>query len=336
MEDNGWSEHVAIKYVKTFLTGKAADWFKLEVRPCLTRGTTWKDFFKMFEENYLGAADRQRTRRLVNEYKQGQYETVSTFIPGFKRLLYLLNPDLSDAEIVERVTEKLRPKYRKIICEKEPKTLRELRDVCRRLEAGLEACRDHQSGNKQTQDNRSNQRNNNPNSRPRTSQETNQEKSNKQEKDVSLVCSRCDYKGHKSNQCYAKKKRDGTILPNVKNAVLSRPEGDREFFIEQTSDDEGVITIQHPPNCAAILVNNASTSVYTPSMQKEIRCNGISILGIVDTGGQVSLISSSTVSEHNFPISNNTMDLLSADGKIFQSPGFISVDVSLRIGRVEK
>lgn len=142
IEDNGWSEQVAIKYVTTFLSGKAVDWYKLEVRPVLTNQTTWQDFFSFFEANFLGAADRQRTRSLVNDTKQGQNETVSTFIPGFKRLLYLFYSDFSETEIVERVTEKLRPEYLRVICEKEPKTLTQLRDVCRRLEAGIDAARE--------------------------------------------------------------------------------------------------------------------------------------------------------------------------------------------------
>lgn len=63
MEDNCWSEITGIYYFKHFLKDDAASWFKLQAKPKLNANSSWQDLYKLFEENYLGRAERDRLTR---------------------------------------------------------------------------------------------------------------------------------------------------------------------------------------------------------------------------------------------------------------------------------
>lgn len=223
VEDNGWSERSTLKYIKTFLIEDAASWFKLEVRPVLTDQSSWADFYRLFEENFLGVADRQRTRRMVNEAEQKEGESVSTFIPNIRRLLFLMDPDMSELEQVGRIAEKLRSAYQRIVAEREPQTVKQLRDICRRVEAGMDAERIRQL---KTHPARTNVKAND-----KSNDKVNDKKG--EWKELSQVkCYKCQRMGHFARDCASPSSDKHS---SAVQKVTTR-------FENETSDDEDVFT----------------------------------------------------------------------------------------------
>lgn len=112
---NGWSDHLAVKYLPTFLSKAAKDWYFTEVRPRLTPDTRWSQVHEMFTNNYFGEADYVELSRAIEKASQRPDEKAANFIPRVRRLLQMLSPDTSEIEIVRKLKEKLRPEYRQLV-----------------------------------------------------------------------------------------------------------------------------------------------------------------------------------------------------------------------------
>lgn len=133
---NGWSDHIAIKYLPTFLSGPAKDWYITEVKPYVDITTKWYSVYKYFVANYLGDRDYEELMLAIENTKQRAGESISNFMPRIRRLILLLNPYISETEQLRQLKSKILPHYRKLVAFSDPKTLSEFRTSCLKIEAG--------------------------------------------------------------------------------------------------------------------------------------------------------------------------------------------------------
>jgi len=144
-ESNGWNDTIAVKYFKTWLIGPAKDWYVKEVRPYITKTTKWSDIYEKFKEQYL-VTGMLKLQHFVNNVVQRSDEPIELFIPRYRRALQMLHPLISQAELVRKIIEKLRPEYKKDVILYNPSTVMELHQYCVRIEMGLTAQRGSDSG----------------------------------------------------------------------------------------------------------------------------------------------------------------------------------------------
>lgn len=135
IEDNCWNDQTAKYYFKHFLKGEASLWFKFSVRPKLKEDSTFDTIYKLFEFQFLGRAEKERVTLLLDSLRMKSDERVSTFVPKIQQYLYILNPNLTEIEIVHTIERKLRANYADAIIDAEPKTVKELMHACRKAEA---------------------------------------------------------------------------------------------------------------------------------------------------------------------------------------------------------
>ena len=148
IESNGWNDKIIVKYFKTFLSGSAKDWFVTEVRPNITRDTTWLDIYDRFKAQYL-VTDLIKMQNYVDNMYQRPGESTELFIPRVRRALQMLQPQITQEELVRRITDKLRPEYRKDAILRNPSTVMDLHQFCVRIEMGLttQRSRNREGGN---------------------------------------------------------------------------------------------------------------------------------------------------------------------------------------------
>lgn len=212
IEDNKWNEATAVYYFKHFLTGDAATWYKISVRPKIQPGWRWSNLDEVFAANFLGRVEIDRTRLLLNNLIMKKEDRVSTFIPLVQKYLNVVEPGLSEKQIVSQVSSKLRPAYAQAIVEKDPQTIDELRDACRTVEAVMDL------------------------------QDTFSKTSIRGREDVSgstVKCYRCDRKGHIAKNCSASSKADGSRCNEPKRSQVGFVGAATD---EDCSDDEVVVT----------------------------------------------------------------------------------------------
>jgi len=112
---NGWSDLIAVKYLPTFLIKSAKDWYFTEIRPFITPNTKWLEVAEAFSRNYLGESDYEQLSQAVDNARQRPGESVSNFIPRFRRLILLLTPDLTEKEQLRQLKSRLRPEYKPLV-----------------------------------------------------------------------------------------------------------------------------------------------------------------------------------------------------------------------------
>lgn len=134
---NGWSDAIAIKYLPTFLTKSAKDWYFTEVKPALRADAQWYQIHTLFIENYVGPSDYSSLSQAIDNARQRPGENVSNFIPRLRRLLLMLTPGLPESTQLEHIKSKLRPEYKPLLEFSSPKTIHNLREACLRIEAGF-------------------------------------------------------------------------------------------------------------------------------------------------------------------------------------------------------
>lgn len=138
MEDNGRNEATSIFYFKHFLNEEAALWFKLQVKPKIRKNFTWNDFEKHSEANYLGREEKERVSLFLKELRMKQDDRVANFIRKIQQYLLILNPDITEIEMIQSIQKKLRLEYASAIIDAEPNPIIELRDACRKVEAKID------------------------------------------------------------------------------------------------------------------------------------------------------------------------------------------------------
>lgn len=85
---------------------------------------------------YVGEQDDEELTRIIENTRQRPGEQVCVFIPRMRRLLLLLAPDMSEADQLRQIRNKLRPEYKQWVTFSDPDNLTTLRDICMKVEKG--------------------------------------------------------------------------------------------------------------------------------------------------------------------------------------------------------
>lgn len=261
---NGWSNEIAIKYLPTFLSKSAKDWYFTEIKPLLKPETRWYQIYHLFVENYLGQSDYDGLSRAVENTRQRPGETISNFMPRLRRLLLLLTPGLPESTQLQHVKDKLRPEYKPLLAYSNPTTLRDLRECCLRIEAGLvdrrETMRSEARGDSRRFRSNNNLRRRSPSPRySRGSRSFNRSPSRNQRRlgfspnregekidgrrpNPDIICYNCNKKGHVSKDCWARKASPSRSTRRGTNSFRRRVNFIQE---DETSNDEDEVDTYH-------------------------------------------------------------------------------------------
>jgi len=349
---NGWSEEIAIKYFPTFLRGSAKDWYLTDVRP--EPVTRWELVKSLFINNYLGESDYQQLSQAIEAMRQRQGESVSNFIPRARRLMLLLTPDLPEREQVRQLKLKLRHEYNALLAFSNVKTLVELKTTCLRIEAGFHR-------NREGTDSR-------PRSRPPTrpvergsSRPKNRPQPRSGYRPVKTVrpsprvptpkdktCTRCERAGHLANECFAKRKKDGTVLlTSRKESPPQKDSNNRREVLNIASEWEtnwgdpapakpstsnGVITFCESPGKATNLVIGTKDEL----IKVPININGEIVEAVIDTGAYSTVIDSALAKKFGWEPTGPGPRLIGANRTELSVLGAFKAEIKLKLGSYVK
>lgn len=345
IEDNRWNDATSIYYFKHFLVKDAASWFKLSVRPVMKDDWTFQDLFKEFESNFLGRAERDRLRVLLRTTVMGTEERVATFIPKVLRILLMLTPDMSEKEQVARVSEKLKAMYATAIVDKDPETIAELRDVCRRVEAAMDLRRvANETGRTQ---------------RPQLSRvSTNKEDSprnasiNDNQRPWRPIqerrsCFRCGRNNHLLKNCRARTHFNGSPLQDQEkstsmkanvNAVETKvPENDEYGALVEDTVIEPVLfdddSVEESLNAIAVTgVLNSSKKL----LKRPLQLDGTTTTALIDTGAEVTVAVEELAKKLKWKLSPSKKEIVGADKKPLIVKGQYTTLVSLTLQGIRR
>ena len=325
VEDNQWSDATAIFYFKHFLTKDAATWFKLSVRPAIRDDWTWQDLFTKFEENYLGRAEENRIRAILRGLIMTREDRANNFIPKVRQYLLLLCPDMPEKEQVDRIAEKLRGEFAPMISDKEPQTIDELTQCCRKVEAA----KDIQRAIVQTTNQQERQLNSHK-SKPAARRYTNI--TNSQQGVTIKTCHRCGRRTHLKSFCIPKTRIAGSRLIHThlskKNKNATRPKA-VSVVIDAGEDEEE----EDEVNVESLVAVIDSGSAL---LRQELICNKVPVNALVDTGSKHTIISEKLAAENQWSISSGSKSLIGANGKSLHVCGYIRMDIELTLGYTKK
>lgn len=209
-------------------------------------------------------------------------------------------------EQVRRVSEKLRGQYATAIVDKEPKTISELRDVCRRVEAAADLKR-AASDFKQLSFKQST-----------TQPRQNVTPRNDKEKPS---CSRCWRNNHSIADCAAKTHFDGrskmsplvskksvkTLAVFEDDDLLESEEARHPDENESEEEDNDDVQVE------CLMVNHQAIAKPTIT----ISCNGIDVVAVIDTGAARTVVSEHLTKENDWVIKPCRLPMSVADNKLF-------------------
>lgn len=330
---NGWTNRIAVKYFSSYLEGTALSWFNTEVAPTMTSSTTIEELVDQFNSYYLGEAELERLAQQVEEARQRNKESIREFIPRYREMLLLLDPQMSDQEQKRRIIPRLRPEYKTWVNYASPKTVTELRECCVRVEAGFN--RDNHE-EKSNDDKTQNEKEKSPGSGGTSDQ-----------KKTNPKCYRCERLGHVAKHCRANKKADGSPCnpkpDKSKRPVNSVSEEVKEpaevltvkhvcsvFGSEDWEDEDQKVMVNHQPKPTNLVVGGGKL------LQQEVKVNGETMRALIDTGASVSVINYDVVKEKSWTPNKPIPELVGADGGQLKSIGGLIVDLEMKLGRTTK
>lgn len=323
-KSNAWHTRDMVTYLPTYLNKSARDWFNQLVLPTIDDNISWNELRSIFLRFYVGPDELDAVKEELNKTRQMREETVTEFMPRLLRLVKIIDPKISEREKVREVRNKLRDVYQDKLLGQHPTTLTELNDLCLEIEKRLNviSLRKKEWDNKQHKKNfvNTNSRYKEKNSTGKSREETNKKQS-PSEKDSDTKCFRCDNTGHLKANCFALKKKDGTILPP-------------KATVKAVNLQENDVGKQSKPEI--ITYHNVSAMIATVGQPKgiihNVRVNDMNVQAFFDTGSWPSLNSMELANELQLkPIPRNT-GLLSVDGKALKCMGTAEVNFQIKIG----
>lgn len=344
---NDWSEAIAIKYFPTFLRGTALEWFKTMARPKLDADSKWDDLKAMFTRHYLGRDELRRRQRELSEMLQGARESSISFIPRAYYSMKLLNPNISEAEAIDKITDKLRPEIINGLGLTEPLTIEELVRLTTQIEDKIRRVAERIKKSIAQESNKNNMATNQQ--KPRDENDATNSKNkpsnsyNDADKKTQIKCYRCDGFGHIGKDCTATETVNGgpIKLPKQKpiqldavvNAIQPRLNFnrlvstiDKIHAIEVTENDDNrdVASVSGPPV-------SHSKSLPSKLLFQTISCNGVKVAGLIDTGSFHSVIDEQIVRENKWVIESPAPILGAAGNNPLRCVGTCEIEVELTI-----
>lgn len=132
---NGWSEEIMVKYISTFFSKTARDWYSTMVLPSVTSETQWSEIRAKFIRHYVGPQEAEALREEIRLTRQRPAESIIEFMPRMLRLLDLADPNMSEERKLSEVKAKLTDRYRRNLIGQKPTTLEDLNDLCLEIES---------------------------------------------------------------------------------------------------------------------------------------------------------------------------------------------------------
>lgn len=354
-ESNNWNKATMVKYFVTFLEKSALDWYETIAVAKVGRHPEWRDLRAAFIRQYLGDADKQSIRQIIERTHQKDKEPAAVFIPRMVRMFRLADPLKSNEEMVSAVRGKLRAVYQDKLVYYDIYTIEDLNDACRRIEAGLAAAKSA-SRREFREDKEQGSRGKGRNARYKNGRDANFGKKEEPRRDISQrICYRCERKGHIASKCFSKAKADGSPCNKYEkkdgpkrgkpvNVVQGQEEAspakkEPEATVKAATGEAQLTTIRPAGRmhlctiqaCSNLLVGCGSL------IRHPIRCNNVPVLAIIDTGAYVSVVNPQVVRKHNWPIQASNLALVHAAGDNLKCLGEVLITVEIAInGKVKK
>ena len=293
---NGWTDRIAVKYFATFLTGTAQSWFKTTIRPIVTDRTKFKEIRELFRQN----SDREQMR------------------------------------------QKLRPEYKKWIAFAEPTGVAELQACCMKVETGMLDKRvyaDEQEGDRKRSDKCDGRFNSKPKNQGQGQGKSKQGHQAGSQRDTDSTkeprCYRCDRMGHFSSKCTAttnakgepiKSKQTSRNVNNVNTAAdVKHPEiisinSSKNYALSHSRNILGPSNMTRGQSGAVQLVAGGGRL-----LEQAVKCNGVEIRAIVDTGAYVTMISDRIVKQHRWSTKGPAPRLVGAGSTNIATRGIVKL-----------
>jgi len=126
--------------------------------------------------------------------------------------------------------------YHRSISERNPTTMADLRDLCRKVEQGIDSIKAFQTRQKAKYPSKT-PKSHNSDAKPEQTKKKNPNQKKKYSNDKAK-CFRCDRNNHTLDDCRAKTKLDSSIIEGSKSPSKSVPQKVKQ--ITEDTDDDGI------------------------------------------------------------------------------------------------
>ena len=133
----GWSDTDKVRRLPLYLKGSADDWHAEFSKKLTDKLLNWANIKEALIKAFLPCDYSSYLRKQVRDFKQGYGQSVSSFIISMQRLSRLENELVTDSEIIQNCMDGFHPEIRSQVIIAGPKTLDELMEVAKRVEAAL-------------------------------------------------------------------------------------------------------------------------------------------------------------------------------------------------------
>ena len=119
-----------MKIIPKSLTQDANNWYVQNKH----RITTWNEFKVEIRERFRSGFHQDMKFSRLKERKQQLKETGQQFVNAMEKLCFQVNATMTDQEKMAHIKADLKPSLQEKVLEKEPKSMRQLREVVKRVE----------------------------------------------------------------------------------------------------------------------------------------------------------------------------------------------------------
>lgn len=367
---NNWSDNDKIHYLPAFLDNFALKWYKSQIEG--VENLKFEDIKNRFMLNYYNTSTRKRLGREIDARYMKEGEPVNGFIADLRIMLEQYDPKMDELTKVEKIIDRLLPIFDTQMNLADPKTFEELIRVANSVEDGESkrkmrrevmnrsvnaVSRNDQGAHKQFKKQSFNSRNtntsklgkkfqrnrtfNNSDRMRNSSYRGNTSSNNSRHATQKRGCFKCGRTSHLARDCFAKTKLDGTAISTTKSnsSRVSAVEEVREEIpgrVKQVFTGKCPLTFPSPPVSRVGAVQIVG-SVRQREIMHEVRIRDRTLIALMDTGSEYSLISEAIAKELNLVASKTCKVFLNnPDGRPLSVKGITSQYVCITIDGRDK
>lgn len=362
---NDWNDIQIIKYFPSWLDGTAKSWFKNEIDPIMDDDFTWDDLEAKFTDNYLGQGEFEELSAQLDKTRQGANEPITSFIPRVKELLIMIDPMMSEAEQVRNIRRRIKDEHKRWVAFANPTTVDQLKKVIMSVEINLDSSNDNNRTRRDSNHGRTRSSRNNTNSKQGRSSSDNQN----DKRSNGRKCYICSRTNHEASKCFAKVDANGKPVknpnadsnkPKLKKGINVVSDANNQQSNQQVDNPEPATNVarnnfvQHvhiPQNAQPRVITtrrinmvqiknnqimNINSTAPSPQIRHIVSCNEDKIDALIDTGCSTTVVSLTSAQQSNWKIEKIGMTLEQANGEPLDIAGFVSLDVSIQLGKTTK